>query len=281
MVDDRDLPLSSDEMLQAARDGSMAPPESAPSEYTGSPVEAKHPSQARSAGAERANSEQGRVRWVHASARIALIPPKGFRERIIGRKLDPLMLTVDGADTARIVRFWVSSKPFHRVGGLRVTKLEFDDGEGWQIHCLPRGPIRGKTTLGGKEREAHPIAERIVKVEQDGRTVAETVGPFPNRLSPLSKKTASIHVDFEGETYALSLGTSKGFHPTIQPTGEGVPQPVGRSEWLVFDKEQELSVDARLPVPLAVVLLQWHLLMGDWSSPRNYFDGVFSSPSSY
>lgn len=96
--------------------------------------------------------------------------------------------------------------------------------------------------------------ERTVKVDEPSRTVAETVNPF-TRHQPWQVESV-IEVEAEGEIYSLSHGDI-GDSGTIKQVGK-------RVEWLI---------EARKPLPLSVVLLYWHLVMGDWWRAESYSSG--------
>lgn len=192
------------------------------------------------------------MRRVSGSARIA---PPSLIARLIGGQF---VLSMEGQDVAAITSKSVSAdaKPFTEAVSLRVTVVDFQDGEQWQIHGVPRGPTRWRTTRTGKQVGAHPIEERTVKVDESSRTVAETVNPF-TRHQPWQVESV-IEVEAEGEIYSLSQGDI-GDSGTIKQVGK-------RVEWLI---------EARRPLPLSVALLYWHLVTGegDWRPAESYSSG--------
>lgn len=234
---------SSDEMLRAAREELATsaekgtPPEDADTELS---VEARR--------GEPADNEHDQMRRVEASAQIARIRRKQFG------------LSVDGDETAVITTKFDKelARPFLNIERLRVTKVDFDGGERWRIDAVPRKERWRTTIFGNKVGEAFR-QERIVRVTDDTSpwVVAETVGVIEDRGGFAQQNPSSVDVECEGDTYSLSpvygaWSGSVGDSATIQRTG------FTRSRW---------SIEARRPLPLAVVLLHWHVLMGDYTEP--------------
>ena len=181
---------------------------------------------------------------------------------------------VDGQQAAGIDtwRFETNSDAFVEPDSLRETRVRFTPEWSWLIsaeppdHHLPTGnQAAGRIGLD-EARRRHPFSTRIVKVNELDcgafvGTVAKTIGQFPKKRS--RRHPDPITVETHSDRYELSPPWASGSGcidqaGTIQRTRRWGYQ----GSWLAGI----WSVTTTKPLPLAVVLLHWHLLLGDSSS---------------
>jgi hypothetical protein len=108
------------------------------------------------------------------------------------------------------------------------------------------------TILGNIKDVFHPIGSRVITVSEKGQPIANSDGPIP-----FSKKESCFAVA-DGKPFTLSP-------PRKARQGTIDKQATLRRHG--FSPYSEWSLIASSPVPLSIVLLYWHVLLGDWTAP--------------
>jgi hypothetical protein len=264
-VDDPDRGLNSYDMLGAAREGVAAPPPAPDDDSSKTPdvqteatepnldvVESTHPERAQTPMVTSCEIRRtGRV-WAKLLA-------------------TDLKLIVEGQESARIrttfQRTDRNDVAFREAVALRQTRVVFANRPPWLIRAVEPGPRGGKTTIFGNTKEMlHPIISRVITVFENDQPIASSDGPIPTMPLKGSGKGSclAVAVGHRGRMFPWSPK-----HYTLSPPW--------RADRGTIDKQATLqssgfwntawSVKAREPVPLSVVLLYWHVLLGDWQDP--------------
>lgn len=146
---------------------------------------------------------------------------------------------------------------------LAATRVNFSDGTEWSIRAEHNAePMGARTTRFGKVKQVpHGIHARVVVVSHGQHRLAWTDG--------------ILHRGRRGSSRVVAEGTSYELSPTRRAnkgkiTGSGVMR---RSDppWGSW------SFTATAALPLSVVLLHWHLLIGDWQKivPARSVEGAW------
>ena len=242
MVDDRDRELSGDDMLRAARE-EPASPESPSVEDSREPVESR-PETTNLTPDSGPMVDSDRVETSMITS-CGIRPPDHLWAKLTGKVF---VLTVQGREVARITTS-LKDSAFEYAASDRETRADFTDDRLWVIRAVEPGPRVSRT----------PIGDRIVTVLENNRPVAHTDGPLPPR-----SKDRTCTVVAMGTRFTLSP-TWKARSGTIDEQATLRRDSSLRSQW---------SVTAHEPVPLSVVLLHWHLLLGDWKPESSRGDGA-------
>lgn len=269
MGDDRDPALSSDDLLRAARAEAESP------SFNLEPPDTRRSDRWRERRADASAADDpapdGPVpsaeRSVVGTARLA--PAGDLFARL---KRSEYLLTVDGHRIARVTTGYEfePASGFRNAASFRVTSVVFLDRDGlrWHISAEEPGPPRVKTKRSGKEKEllfsAHErrlyVREepmpRLMRADSnvENKRLAETVGD-------LQQWRAS------SEATVVASGTSFSLRPVRVGARRGA---IGDLALIARDYPLWLapwSVNTTSAVPLSVILLYWHLLMGDFTRP--------------
>jgi hypothetical protein len=274
MDDDKDPALSSDDLLRAARAEAGSPSRDLETSDTRRVVQSgQRPADAAGTDLAGEGPVPSAERSVAGTARLATTGD--FVDRL---KREEYLLTVDGRLVARVntgQELGEAASGFANVASFRVTSVSFLDRDGlkWHIGAEEPGPRRVKTKRSGKEKEllfsAHErrvyVREepmpRLLRADSNVETkrLAETVGPLENRWGTTSVKAATV----------VASGTSfplRGFKVGAKRGAIGDLAVISRDYPLWY---APWSVNATSAVPLSVILLYWHLLMGDFSTPSS------------
>lgn len=183
------------------------------------------------------------------------------------------VLVVDDVEVANVgTRFDMeSARGFDGVLRVRVTTVTFPDRPGlqWHVGAEEPGPRPTKTKRSGREKELLFRASdrrayvdeqsRVVggyKVTTDRRRLVQTETPIGNRLDGL----------FSGFRFTTTLsanGTGYALRRSLGFTQRGA---IGDSAKLAHKypfRTAPWTVDIAWAVPLSVIVLSWHLLLGD------------------
>lgn len=280
MVDDRGSPLSSEEMLRAAREGAGSSSEP----VAGEGESAVDDGGERGAGvpdqgdASLPSVLEGRTRWLRRTGRLVetgrwwqRLKKRDFDTMLKNRDFEMMVEDVPGAQSRRFDLIvdgeqagWVATEMatdhvgFSKVSQLRTTRVRFDDGTVWSISVESPGPKETKTTTFGKVKEVpHRIHRRVLVLSDGQRRLAWTEGDVH------LDKRASSRVTSEGGTYELLTPRrmDRSAYGGAREGRIGDSAVVRRSgpPWA-----QVWTIDATAALPLPVALLHWHLLVGDW-----------------
>ena len=248
----------SEDLIRRARRAASDP--GAPS---GSPTE-------QSPDVETGTADGGRSpRIVHRRAKLV---PAGSIAARLGDP--PFSLEADGTESARITTEHVDDtlreSPSRGVM-LRRTEVDFyDGGSRWIISAVVpepeqvAGQVRGKRWIAEQTLGLRVANRRLVVLEYPDEVgghghrpvkVAETSGRFADKGKG---RNNAVSVAIGGLRYKLSPAAEKrrgrvGDDTAIRRASL-VPHGLWHSPWVV---------NAESPVPLAAVLVHWHLLMGD------------------
>lgn len=274
MGDDTNPALSSEDLLRAARAEAGSPSrDQEPSDTSQRDRSGQSPADA---GAAADLVREGRApsaeRSVVGSARLAATGD--FFDRL---KREEYLATVDGHPIARVntgFEFEPASG-FRKVAAFRVTSVSFFDRDElrWHISAEEPGPRRVKTKRSGKEKEllfdAHErrvyVREepmpRLLRADRNVETkrLAETVGPLEKRWGTTSVSAATVTAS--GTSFPL-----RGFKVGARRGAIGDLAVIARDYPLWY---APWSVNATSAVPLSVILLCWHLLIGDFQIPSS------------
>ena len=254
-VDDPDRGLNSDDMLGATREGMAAPPRTQEDDSSKTP----------DFQTETTEPNLDVVEPIHPErAQTPMVTSCEIRRtgRVWAKLLSTdLKLIVEGQESARIRtsfrRTDRNDVAFREAVALRQTRVVFANSPPWLIRAVEPGPRGGKTMIFGNTREMlHPIISRVITVFENDQPIASSDGPIPTMPLKGSGKGSCVAVAV-GKRFTLS--------------------PPWRADRGTIDKQATLlsygfwdttwSVKAREPVPLSVVLLYWHVLLGDWQDP--------------
>jgi hypothetical protein len=284
MADDPDRGLDSDDMLRAAREGIAKPPPTPEDDSSKTPdvqteatepnldaVESTHPDRSQTPMVTSCEIHRTGNLVVNmametgkrgVAAAITVWDEGGLISRVFGpyiRARRSYELIFEGQEAAQITtslqpaETWrgpSSSKPGFmqsgwtiRDGSVRETRVFFANSPAWVI----------RTVKGARTRERQTSGEginRVITVLEDDQQIASSDGQILPTKSRLSSKGSFVAVA-AGRRFTLSLPW-KARQGTINE--QGTLRRDGRI-W---------SLSAREPVPLSVVLLYWHVLLGDW-----------------
>ena len=250
IVGEPDRGLSSDDMLRAAHDEVAAPPprpKEAPGESPAVQDEGTEPNP----DAAEATHTDGRQTPMVTSC---VIHRSGsLWEQFVG---EGYQLLIDGQETAHIT---TTLEEPHRRGAffigapeLRSTEVVFADNRFWGIEAVEPRPRNTKTTILGNTKDVfHPIGSRVITVSEHRQPIANSDGPIPTS----KKKSCVVVADGKRLTLSPPRKAKKGAIDKQAPIRRDGLSPY--SAW---------SLTASSPVPLSVVLLYWHVLLGDWSA---------------
>lgn len=272
MGDDRNPASSSDDLLRAARAEAESPsrdlePSATSRRYRSS---RRPPDTSTSDDLAREAPVPSAERSIVGTAR--LVPTGDIFARL---KRSEYQLTVDGDPIARVNSSMQAeaARGFQSVADFRVTSVFFLDRDAvvWHISAEEPGPRRVKTKRSGKEKEllfrAH---ERRVYVDEEPlprllradsnverKRLAETAGPL---------EKAGWATSWKWKATVVASGTSY----SLRPAGVGARRgAVGDAALITRDYPVWVapwSVTTTSAVPLSVILLYWHILMGDFST---------------
>ena len=150
-------------------------------------------------------------------------------------------LVANGNVFARITTKAAYAGGFFSSLFLRQTSVSLSDGTEWRIDTR-RGKRRG-------------VENRVVVIHEGEQSVAQNLSVLPDRLWGEHRGEVGGH----DEVYVL-LPVKKARRGEITSDSDGpllaVIQRVGwRSRWLITVHQ---------PLPIWVVMLHWHILLGDW-----------------
>ncbi len=277
MGDDGNPPLSSDDLLRTARDEAGSPLRDVDPSDTSGGDQSGHRSADAAAAADPAGERPApsAERSVVGTARLAATG--SFVDKL---KRSEYLLTIEGRRIARVNTSFESASGFKNVAAFRVTSVVFFDRDAvkWHISAEEPGPRRVKTKRSGRQKELLFLApERRVYVREEPRfppllpadssvattRLAHTVGSLEQRWGSSAVKAATVLAS--GTSYPL-LGRG-GLNSVVSARGAvGELAVIARSYPLWH---APWSVNATSAVPLSVILLHWHLLMGDFQSPSS------------
>jgi hypothetical protein len=174
------------------------------------------------------------------------------------------LLLIDGQEYARITTHLRNKSEFAEAASVRRTTVNIGNNPQWLIEALEPGPRETRTTVFGNTREKlHPIGSRIITVSENGQPIANSDGRMPK------SSTGSFVAVADGVRFTLSPRQSQSLvvdfaarvEDPEQETIDGVATfRRGYSAW---------SLNASSPIPLSIALLLWHVLLGDWTAPKN------------
>lgn len=277
MADDPDRGLDSDDMLRAAREGIAKPPPTPEDDSSKTPdvqTEATEPNldAVESTHPDRSQTPMVTSCEIHRTGNLVVnmaMETGNLISRVFGpytRARRSYELIFEGQEAAQITtslqpaetwRGRSSSKPGFmqsgstiRAGSVRETRVFFANSPAWVIRTVEGVGTRErqKTRYGTSFTSGEGI-NRVITVLEDDQQIASSDGPIPTK-SLLSSKGSFVAVA-AGRRFTLSLRW-KARQGTINE--QGTLRRDGRI-W---------SLSAREPVPLSVVLLYWHVLLGDW-----------------
>jgi hypothetical protein len=254
MVDERDRPLSSEELLRAAREGSRSGDSLAKRDLDDGgpglrPTEAEERRRRRDSGDDVGGSAaRGRTYRLTTSAR--LLPSGTWWAKL---RREEYSLHVDGEHVGRVLTsMGRDDVGFGGVARLRRTMVVLPDGVSWRITVDPPGPKRTKTTVFGNVKQLpHQIDGRVVVAHDGGRRLAWTEGPLGTRRGD-SGVVATDKRSYELSPIRKGRAGAIGSFATVERE-----RAVWLSPWLFASSEE---------LPLSVALVHWHLLMGDWAA---------------
>ena len=254
MVDERDPTLSSDEMLRATREEVQSGSDSRVVNEGG--PDAVEPAPRADIGDAATDSGSGvgaGRRLIERSGR--LVPLGGWWDKLIRRSFQ---LEVDGQPAGGVTSRMERNVGFAGAAKLRMTEVDFVDGSRWTIRAEEPGPKGEKTTiLGNVKQMPHSIHNRVIAVHEGTRRIAETRGSVPHK-----KRGPGVVATVEEASYEL-VPARQALHGTVGETCT-IDRAPAAVWWQLRTTE---------PLPLSVVLLHWHLLIGDWRPSSNAFGG--------
>jgi hypothetical protein len=182
-------------------------------------------------------------------------------------------LIVDGDRAGRVVTKMKSDHVgFGETASLRATWVLFSDGTRWDIEAEGPGPKEEKTTGFGRLKEIpHRIDRRVLAISDGQRRLAWTQGAVRlGRKATFSSLEGTARVGAEGTTYELVTARRMDLS-TAHAAKEGTIGNSGvlRRSGPPWARAWTISTTEKLP--LSVVLLHWHLLLGDWRMDRGSF----------
>jgi len=283
LVDDRDSRLSSEELLRAAHQEATSNREPGRDESGPVAAEAGGPDN-ESAGDVPDRSDvpsrfvvEGRALRLHRTGRLTetgqwwnrlkkrdfgtVLKNRDFelmieRRGAGGREFD---LIVDGEPAGRVVtKMKDDHVGFKEASHLRMTRVLLSDGTLWSIGAEGPGPKEEKETRFGRVKQLpHRIHRRVLVISDGQRRLAWTEGDVHLR------KKGSSRVVAEGTTYELAT-TRRMDLSTAHAAKEGTIGSSGvlRRSGPPWARAWTINTTEKLPLP--VVLLHWHLLLGDW-----------------
>ncbi len=146
-------------------------------------------------------------------------------------------LVQEGDEVATISTGLELDRNFGRGLRCRHTEVRFKNGDEWTISTHAPGPRQEKKTLGISHRVAWNIGDRIVEVKDGGEQIA-----------------------YLEEEVKLADGRSITIHPGWRDT------------FTIKNVKGNYVLTPTSPVPLEAALLDWHVLLGDFSLPSSDSD---------
>jgi len=241
-------------MLRVAREGIEKPPPGPEDDSSNVPDVQGEATESNSNELEATNSDGDQVPMV-ANGEIRGV--KSAERRV--RKFQ-LMVDVKRSRNSRGDGALLAMLPSPALRWFAKLRWTLQKTVSWMIQAVEPGPrdsrmiVYRMITTGEYEEVLHPIADRVIRVLEEDRLIASSVGPIPRR----------VLFSLEGSNLVVAGGRRFTLSPSFRARRGTIDDRGHLSRGLL-----PWSFTSREPVPLWVVLLHWHVLSGDWAAPSD------------